>query len=171
MRHPAAVARGIGIVVARGNTRPIPRVGTSLLPGATAHLTGGVLGRHHHAPEPEGRGREDLDLPPSGGARSPRIGKRVLLVDNDPQASLTQGLWGPAAARELDPAETIAAVYAGDAVPEQIIHRTGIAGIDLVPGSGGRPRYNVPDPYAADRDAQACLRDVVDEVRGPTTSS
>ena len=41
--HPAAVARGIGIVVARGNTRPIPRVGTSLLPGATAHLTEGFL--------------------------------------------------------------------------------------------------------------------------------
>jgi len=32
------------------------------------------------------------------------MGRRVLLLDNDPQASLSQGLWGPVAARGSDPA-------------------------------------------------------------------
>ena len=42
-----------------------------------------------------------------------RDGKKVLLIDNDPQASLTQGFWGPLATRQLDPAETIAAILGG----------------------------------------------------------
>ena len=37
-------------------------------------------------------------------------GRRVLLVDNDPQASLTQGLLGPDLTAELPPETTIAAV-------------------------------------------------------------
>jgi hypothetical protein len=36
-----------------------------------------------------------------------RMGRRVLLMDNDPQGSLTQGLLGPDATRDLDPFETI----------------------------------------------------------------
>ena len=39
------------------------------------------------------------------------MGRRVLLVDNDPQSSLTQGLWGPQATRDLDPNRTVNAVY------------------------------------------------------------
>ena len=74
-----------------------------------------------------------------------QMGRRVLLVDNDPQSSLTQGLWGPVVARQLDPARTIAAIYAGDLpYPEQVIHPTGIPGIDLIPGSGGRPATTSP---------------------------
>ena len=45
-----------------------------------------------------------------------QAGRRVLLVDNDPQASLTQGFLGPQATRKLDPAETIAAVYQQEAI-------------------------------------------------------
>ena len=37
-----------------------------------------------------------------------RRGLRILLVDADPQASLTQGLLGPEVARQLKPRETIA---------------------------------------------------------------
>ena len=49
-----------------------------------------------------------------------RDGKRCLLIDNDPQASLTQGFWGPLATRQLDPAETIAEEPAADATePEE----------------------------------------------------
>ena len=76
-----------------------------------------------------------------------QMGRRVLLVDNDPQASLTQGFWGPAAAKQLDPAETIAAIYRGDRpFPEQVIRPTGIEGIDLIPGSRASTRYNCPSP-------------------------
>ena len=56
-------------------------------------------------------------------------GRRVLLLDNDPQASLTQGFWGPVATAGLDPAATIAAIYAGrDPFPEQVIRPTGDRG-------------------------------------------
>ena len=74
------------------------------------------------------------------------MGRRTLLVDNDPQSSLTQGLWGPSAAMGLDPAETIAAVYAGESFPDQIIKPSGVSGVDLVPGSTRSDRHNVPAP-------------------------
>ena len=92
-------------------------------------------------------------------------GKRILLVDNDPQASLTQGLFGPQATRDLDPAETVAAAYSGAAVPEQVIRPTEVAGIDLVPGSRHAMRFNIPEPWAADRDLQLAIRDIVEPVR------
>ncbi len=92
-------------------------------------------------------------------------GRRVLLVDNDPQASLTQGFWGPQATRQLDPAETIAASRRGRAFPGQVIRPSGIAGIDLVPGSRHAARFNVAEPHEADSRAQACLREFLADVR------
>jgi chromosome partitioning protein len=92
-------------------------------------------------------------------------GRRVLLVDNDPQSSLTQGLWGPSVALSVDPAETIAAVYSGGAFAERIIKPSGVAGVDLVPGSVRSTRHNVPVPYEADWDSQVCLRSFLDGVR------
>jgi chromosome partitioning protein len=93
------------------------------------------------------------------------MGRRVLLVDNDPQSSLTQGLLGPSAALAIDPAETVAAVYAGDAFPEQVVRPSGIAGVDLVPGSVHSTRHNVPVPHEADWGAQTCLRSFLADVR------
>lgn len=95
-----------------------------------------------------------------------QLGRRVLLVDNDPQSSLTQGLWGPSVALAVDPAETIAAVYAGEAMPERVVKPSGIAGVDLVPGSVHSTRHNVPVPHEADWDAQTCLRSFLAEVDG-----
>jgi chromosome partitioning protein len=92
-------------------------------------------------------------------------GQRILLIDNDPQSSLTQGLFGPQTTRDLDPAGTIAAAYSGVAVPEQIVRRTEVGGIDLVPGSRHAMRFNIPEPWAADRDLQLGIRDVVEAVR------
>ena len=43
-----------------------------------------------------------------------QLGRRVLLVDNDPQASLTQGFLGPDVMRAPVAGETIASIYAGD---------------------------------------------------------
>jgi chromosome partitioning protein len=93
------------------------------------------------------------------------MGRRVLLVDNDPQSSLTQGLWGPSAALGVDPAETVASVYDGDAFAERVVKPSGIDGVDLVPGSVHSTRHNVPMPHEADWDAQVCLRTFLDEVR------
>src|SRR3954464_13786548 len=93
-------------------------------------------------------------------------GRRVLLLDNDPQASLSQGFWGPVATAGLDPSATIAAIYAGlDPFPEQVIRPTGIEGIDLVPGSKCATDFNVPRPFDAPPEAQACLRSFLAEVR------
>ena len=95
------------------------------------------------------------------------MGRRVLLVDNDPQASLTQGFWGPVATGRLDPAATVAALYAGDEpFPEQVIRPTGIAGIDLLPGSKAATDYNVPRPQDVDPATQMCLRSFLAEVQG-----
>lgn len=95
-----------------------------------------------------------------------QMGRRVLLLDNDPQSSLSQGFWGPLAARQVDPSETIAALYAGDRpFPEQVIKPTGIAGIDLLPGSRHATDFNVPRPFEADLAAQECLRSFLAEVR------
>ena len=95
------------------------------------------------------------------------MGRRVLLVDNDPQASLTQGFWGPVATAALDPATTVAALYAGDEpFPEQVLRPTGIPGVDLLPGSRVATDWNVPRPHEADAAAQACLRSFLAEVAG-----
>jgi chromosome partitioning protein len=94
------------------------------------------------------------------------MGKRVLLVDNDPQSSLSQGFWGPAATASLEPGETIAAVYAGDdPFPEQIIRPSGLPGVDLLPGSMAATRYNVPVPHESPDESQRCLRGFLTDVR------
>ena len=93
-------------------------------------------------------------------------GKRVLLIDNDPQASLTQGLWGPLVTRQLNPAETIAAVLGGEEpYPAVVLKPTGIPGIDILPGSKRATSFNVPDPQLADSGAQFSLRSFLEDVR------
>lgn len=95
------------------------------------------------------------------------LGLRVLLVDNDPQASLTQGFFGPVVAFGLDPAETVAALYRGDApYPSRVIRPTGVAGVDIVPGSESATSWNFPDPHRADESDQRCVREFLDESRG-----
>jgi chromosome partitioning protein len=100
-----------------------------------------------------------------GGAFA-QLGHRVLLCDNDPQSSLTAGFLGLPATRQLDPAGTIAAVYAGDdPYPEQVIRRTAFAGFDLLAGSRFAASYNVPDPHKCPYEAQARLREFLAPVR------
>jgi chromosome partitioning protein len=96
-----------------------------------------------------------------------QAGRRVLLVDNDPQSSLTQGFWGPIATAALDPGVTVAALYRGlEPLPEHVIHPTPVPGVDLIPGSQQATPHNVPDPHAAPWDSQTCLRALLAEVRG-----
>jgi chromosome partitioning protein len=92
-------------------------------------------------------------------------GLRVLLLDNDPQASLSQGFWGPVAARRIDPSETMASLYRGDCpFPEVLIKPTGISGLDIVPGSKAATKFNVPEPELCDPDAQGCIRSFLEDV-------
>jgi chromosome partitioning protein len=91
-------------------------------------------------------------------------GRRVLLVDNDPQSSLSQGLLGPSAAEALDPSCTIAAVYDGTAVPAAVIRSSGVIGVDLLPGSIHNDRHNRPTPDEAPWPDQVALRDFLGEL-------
>jgi len=95
-----------------------------------------------------------------------RGGRRVLLIDNDPQASLTQGFWGPQATREIDAAGSVAAIYDADqgAIPAALIRPTGIPGIDVVPGSRHLTAYNMRPPEAW-WESQSGMRDFLAECR------
>jgi chromosome partitioning protein len=93
-------------------------------------------------------------------------GRRVLTVDNDPQASLSSGMLGAAQVEQFDPASTVAAIYAGlDPLPHQIIRPSGIEGVDLIAGSMAAAKYNLPEPYASPDESQTCLRSFLAEVR------
>lgn len=95
-----------------------------------------------------------------------KLGRRVLLIDNDPQASLTQGFWGPDATRAVAPGGSVAALYDPDfgAIPEALIRPTGIEGVSLVPGSVHLTPFNmVPEPLW--HASEGGIRDFLDEAR------
>lgn len=98
-------------------------------------------------------------------------GEKVLLIDNDPQASLTAGFFGLSAKYEIDASRSLAAVYRAD-YPDasRVIWPTKVhPNIDLVPGSVHCGSYNLPDPQLRGREAQAVIRDFLDEVEGYST--
>lgn len=94
-----------------------------------------------------------------GGTLAKR-GHRVLLVDNDAQASLTQAAWGPRALQDLDPGRSIAAAYAGEPLPEQIVHPWGLDNLWLIPGHQETEQFNLP--LTDERQTGlSCLKDVL----------
>ena len=99
------------------------------------------------------------------GGTLAKAGKRILLVDADPQASLTQGIWGPEKTRNLPRGETITALFddAFDPDPANLIAPTPFDGIHLLPGSDDLTTYNRPEPERDPR--QGAIRDLVREVR------
>jgi chromosome partitioning protein len=101
-----------------------------------------------------------------GGVLAKR-GRRVLLVDNDPQASLTQGLLGPELTAALPAEATIAAVYDGAvARAEQVVRPTPFGGLDLVPGSELSAAVNNGKPHEQPYELQTCLAELLAEL-GP----
>jgi len=93
-------------------------------------------------------------------------GARVLLVDNDPQASLTQGFYGPEVTRRIGPAESVAAIYdtAHPPMSESIIRPTGIEGVSIVPGSKHLTEFNMM-PRILWREHERGMREFLAEVR------
>jgi chromosome partitioning protein len=98
------------------------------------------------------------------GGTLAQSGLRVLLMDNDPQASLTQGLWGPEAMRSIPKASSIAALYDPDLepIPEALIRPTGFENLWLVPGSEHLTRSNQTPPETWGP-SQGGIRDFVAE--------
>jgi chromosome partitioning protein len=100
------------------------------------------------------------------GGMIAQFGRRVLLIDNDPQGSLTAGFMGPTPGRQLAPSVTLAAVYDGaDPYPEAVIRPTGFERLDLLPGSRHAAEANVSAPNKRPFEEQARLREFVDQVR------
>jgi chromosome partitioning protein len=92
-------------------------------------------------------------------------GRRVLVVDNDPQGSMTQGLIGPEATAALPASETIASIYSGTAQSAgQAVRPTGFPGLDLLAGSERAASYNNGDPHREPWERQTCLVDALGEL-------
>jgi chromosome partitioning protein len=98
-----------------------------------------------------------------GGTLAKR-GLRVLLVDADPQSSLTQGLLGPDAAGALDPRETIASILSEDGglPPRELVRETPFANLFILPGSESAERFNLPEPWECGAH-QFALREAIEE--------
>ncbi len=96
-----------------------------------------------------------------------RSGKRVLLVDMDPQASLTQGFFGPQITESLPPQETVVALFddTQDPDPAKLVRLTPFDRIAIVPGSNDLDAFNVPDPQSTG-ELQRALRSFLREAAG-----
>ena len=75
-------------------------------------------------------------------------GYRVLLVDADPQASLTQGFLGPETTEKLPKLSTLAALFDDSLDPrtEELIRNTEVEGLSILPASSHLDPYNLPVP-------------------------
>jgi chromosome partitioning protein len=95
-------------------------------------------------------------------------GHRVLLLDLDPQASLTQAFIGPDAMRALPRSKSIASLFGDGITPasDSLIQATQFDGIALIPGSIHLTSHNVPDPHRSPRDDQRAVAELLMEVRG-----
>jgi chromosome partitioning protein len=101
------------------------------------------------------------------GGTLAKLGRRVLLVDNDPQASLTQGALGGDAALALPAEASLAAVYAGEPVrPEDLVTPLPFTNLELLPNTEHSARFNLAEPHARPWDEQNALVEVLGEL-GP----
>src|SRR5438270_5218794 len=90
--------------------------------------------------------------------------QRVLVCDLDPQASLSQGYFGPVFVEALPKGRTVAALFddAYDPRPEDLVHATGFENVSIVPASNDLTDHNTPRPEGAGG-YQASLRDFLAE--------
>lgn len=82
--------------------------------------------------------------------------KKVLLIDFDAQANLTTGL-----GFDPDENDSMAAVLQGKKELSDVIKKTMIPGLDLVPADTWLERVEVTGPLAADRYSHERLRDII----------
>lgn len=78
-----------------------------------------------------------------------KIGLRVLLVDADPQGSLSQAFFGPVAVAAFQAEQTLAAVFDEELFVGSIAElaiETGFEGIEIVPANLHVSKFNVPEP-------------------------
>lgn len=91
-----------------------------------------------------------------GAALAKYHGKRVLLVDFDAQANLTAGL-----GFDPDANDSMAPVLQGSRGASEVILKTSIESLDLVPADTWLERIEVTGAMAADRYSHERLRDIL----------
>lgn len=84
--------------------------------------------------------------------------KKVLLVDFDAQANLTTGL-----GFDPDDNDSMASVLQGQKSLKEVIKKTSVPGLDLVPADTWLERVEVTGSLAADRYSHERLRDIIKE--------
>ena len=94
-------------------------------------------------------------------------GYRTLLIDVDPQASLTQGLLGVKDALGLGKEDSVAGLFDRtlDVRPEDVIRKTRWEKLDILPSSRELNDVNLPRPAEAEAERQTALADFLREVR------
>jgi chromosome partitioning protein len=101
------------------------------------------------------------------GGSLAQLGRRVLEIDLDPQASLTQGCWGPAETERWPMPQSVAALFDDrcDPSPANLVYPVSYdENVALVPGSTALEARNTPD-YHSSGAMQLAVRDFVCEVR------
>jgi chromosome partitioning protein len=95
-----------------------------------------------------------------------RSGRSVLVMDLDPQASLSQGFFGPRAVEAMPGETTVAALFDDtlDPNPDDIIQDTAFENLLIVPANNDLTNHNTPRPEASG-EQQYALKDFVAEVR------
>ena len=82
--------------------------------------------------------------------------KKVLLIDFDAQANLTTGL-----GFDPDDNDSMACVLQGQKVLKDVIKKTSVSGLDIVPADTWLERVEVTGSLAADRYSHERLRDII----------
>lgn len=91
-------------------------------------------------------------------------GQRVLLVDADPQGSISQALFGSDTVERLMPHETLAVLFDEDChhiESDSLIRPTGFEGIHVLPANQCLARFNTPIPETSGV-MQFALRDFLE---------
>ncbi len=86
--------------------------------------------------------------------------KKVLLIDFDAQANLTSGL-----GFDPDTADSLAPVLQGTKQIQDVILKTKVKNLDLVPGDTWLERVEVTGPLAADRYSHERLREIISPLK------
>lgn len=96
-----------------------------------------------------------------------KMGLKVLLVDMDPQASLTQGFFGPEATEAVPRGRSIVALFddAYDPDPDKLLVPTPCEGITILPGANALDDYNTPKPTESGP-LQTSVKSFLREVEG-----
>lgn len=78
-----------------------------------------------------------------------QLGRKTLLIDADPQGSLSQAFFGAEAIESLPAAATLAATFSGTRFfsTDSLVVETGIANLQIIRANYHLAAHNVPEPH------------------------